>query len=200
MPNSTATSHFDDLITGLRKGDSQAAEAFVRRYGEALERVAQSRLPAAVRRRVGADDVVQSACRTFLRRVREGQFELTAGGIWSLLCAITLTKVREQSRFHLRQKRGLAQETPGDSSSAGDSRLDHLAPADPGPTPAEAAEVADQFQFVLALLDDEERKIVDLKLEGLTNEQVAERLESSERTVRRVLKGLRVRLTRELDS
>jgi len=57
----------------------------------------------------GPEDLVQSACRTFLRRAQIGQFRLAdSEELWRLLCAITLTKVREQTRFHMRQKRGLA--------------------------------------------------------------------------------------------
>ena len=45
---------------------------------------------------------------------------------------------------------------------------------DPHPNPAEAAEFADFFQQALAGLADEERQVVDLKLQELTNEEVAE--------------------------
>ena len=52
---------------------------------------------------------------------------------------------------------------------------------------------------MLAGLDDEERQVVDQKLQELTNDEVAQRLGSSERTVRRILKRVQSRLTRALD-
>jgi RNA polymerase sigma factor (sigma-70 family) len=201
MSEQEARDRFDDLIRGLRQGDGNAAAEFCRQYGQALERVAESRLPKGLRRRIGPEDVVQSACRTFLRRAKEGQFELTESrNVWSLLCAITLTKVRELSRFHLREKRGVGQEVAAEFSSSAGVGSAPFAPADPSPSPGEAAEIADQFRHIFESLDEEERQIVELKLEDLTNEQVADRLGSSERTVRRVLKQLQTRLVRELDS
>jgi RNA polymerase sigma factor (sigma-70 family) len=180
------------LIRGLRDGDRVIAQEFWDQYGELLHRVAEKHLAGGVRRRVGPEDVVQSACRTFLRRAQGGEFRLEdSEGLWRLLCAITLTKVREQTRFHLRQKRGLAQEERAD-----DTNFDARAP---GPTPAEAAEFADQFQQLLAGLDDEERQIVDLKLQECTHDEVAERLGCSERTVRRVVKRVQARLARAFD-
>ena len=96
------------LIQGLRSGDGQVMREFCEQYGDLLHRVAEKHLAASVRRRVGPEDVVQSACRTFLRRARGGEFQFPGSeGLRRLLCAFTLTKVREHSRFHLRKKRGL---------------------------------------------------------------------------------------------
>jgi RNA polymerase sigma factor (sigma-70 family) len=183
------------LIQGLRTGERQATQDFWDQYGGLLQQVAEKHLAAGLRRRVGPEDVVQSACRTFLRRAKGGEFRLEdSEGLWRLLCAITLTKIREQARFHLRQKRGLDQEAPLEAP-AGDSAA-AFQPVAPGPTPAEAAEFADQFQQLLSSLDDEERQIVDLKLQECTHEEVAARLGCSERTVRRVVKRVQARLAR----
>src|SRR3954447_7477702 len=110
---------WQQLIQGLRTGDRQATQAFWDQYGELLQKVAEKHLAGGLRRRVGPEDVVQSACRTFLRRARGGEFRLEdSEGLWRLLCAITLTKIREQARYHLRQKRGLDREQPLATDSA----------------------------------------------------------------------------------
>jgi RNA polymerase sigma factor (sigma-70 family) len=192
-----AQDHWQTLIQGLRDGDPQQVQEFCARYGELLHRLAEKHLGEGLRRRVGPEDVVQSACRTFLRRARGGEFHLAdSAALWRLLCAITLTKIREQARFHLRRKRGLDQEVQpvsGDASRVG------FDPVDPNPSPAEAAEFADQFQQLLAGMDDEERQVVDLKLQEHTNDEVAQRLGCSERTVRRILKRVQARLTRAFE-
>jgi RNA polymerase sigma-70 factor (ECF subfamily) len=191
---------FDRIIRGLRDGDAQVAEEFWQQYGESLQRVADKRLPKGLRHRIAPEDVVQSVCRTFLRRAAEGQFQLSdSRGVWGLLCAITLTKVHEQSRFHLRKKRGVNMESP-DAFSSSASSAGSAMPPDAAPSPAEAAEFADQFQHLLESLNTEERQIVELKLEDYTNDDVAARMGCSERTVRRVLKQLQVRLASQLDS
>src|ERR1700736_3088621 len=141
------------LIQGLRDGDSRVVQDFCEQYGEPLHRIAERRLPAGVRRRVGPEDVVQSACRTFLRRARGGEFQLAdSEGLWRLLCAITLTKVREHTRFHLRKTRVLDQKMHL-SPASGESDDGSYDIADPRPTPAEAAEFADFYRQALAGLD-----------------------------------------------
>src|SRR2546422_11584999 len=117
-----ADDRWQRLIQGLRSGDAQVASEFWHQYGAHLHQIAQRHLAQGLRRRVGPEDVVQSACRTFLRRAKGGEFRLDdSEGLWRLLCAITLTKIREQARYHLRQKRGVNQEAqleaaPGDSA------------------------------------------------------------------------------------
>ena len=59
----------------LAEGNPEAEHEFWNLYGERLQRLASQNLSSGLRRRVGAEDVVQSACRTFLRRAQDGQFE-----------------------------------------------------------------------------------------------------------------------------
>lgn len=178
--------------------DEEAMREFWERYGPGLTRIADRRLAPAIRRRVGADDVVQSACRTFVRRLRDGQFELTdTERLWSLLVAITLTKVRQHVRFHLRHRRN-----PGREQPIGEGReTDATAPVPaPEPTPDEVVAFAEQLESLIDSMSDEEGDLVRLRLEGCTNDEAAERLGCSERTVRRLLKRVQTRLTAEFES
>ena len=150
-----------------------------------MQRLASQHLSSGLRRRVGAEDVVQSACRTFLRRAQDGQFDFAdAESLWRLLCAITLTKVRQQARYHGRQKRAMNLERHPKTDQAM-SRVGHVISAEP--TPAESIEFADQLEQLLGVLDEEERTAVILKLEQHTNNEVAQQLKCSERTVRRII-------------
>ncbi|MBI1831908.1 MAG: sigma-70 family RNA polymerase sigma factor [Planctomycetes bacterium] len=185
-------------LQAFRDGDPAAVRDFWDRYGRLLHQVANNQLGAKVRRRVGPEDIVQSACRTFFRRARGGEFELDdAEGLWRLLCAITLTKVREQVRFHTRKKRGLDQEVPI-APPAGESGAG-FQPADKNPDPAELAEFADSFEKLLGSLEEEERQIVDLKLQECTHDEIAAQLGISERTVRRIFKRIQSKLGRVLE-
>ncbi len=190
---------WERLIQGLRSGEGQIVQEFCAEYAGLLHRLAEKRLPRALLRRVGPEDVVQSVCRTFLRRAQGGEFQFDdSADLWRLLCAITLTKVRNQTRFHLRQRRSLAREV-SDELPDGESGPG-LAPQTPGPSPAEAAAFADQFQQVLASLEEEERQVVELKLQEYTNEEVAEQLHCSERTVRRIVKRAQERFARAFEA
>ena len=185
--------NWPELARGFRDGDPDAVRRFWTRFGPLLHQVAAGQMADRLRARVGPEDVVQSACRTFFRRAKAGQLQLDdSESLWRLLCAITVTKVREQARYHLRKKRSFDREVPVASSE--DSQGAGFPVAARGPAPDEAAVFADEFAQLLGSLDDEERAIVDLKLQDLTHEEIAERLKMSERTVRRVFARLREKL------
>lgn len=180
----------DLWIDGLRHGQSRVLSDFWQHYGPMLERLADKNLGKGIRPRLGPEDVVQSVCRTFFRRAKEGQFELNdEDGLWRLLVAITLTKVREKTRYHMRAKRAMQNETPMGGSEEDGPPLPAV-----GPSPEEAAEFSDLLEATLSGLDDEERQVVQLKLQDLTHDEVAERMGCSERTVRRILKKVQSRL------
>jgi RNA polymerase sigma-70 factor (ECF subfamily) len=130
--------------------------------------------------------------------VQGGEFQLPdSEALWRLLCAIVVAKVREQTRFHMRGKRAVQREVAADLEPR-DTSTANIVLASPGPTPAEAAEWADQLQQLLQGLTEEERQIVDLKLQQYTHEEVAQHLGRSERTVRRLLKRIEARLLQTL--
>lgn len=181
---------WDRLIAGVREGEPTAMRQFYERYGPSLERVATRAIAPDMLRRFGPESVVNSVCRTFIRRARGEELEVAdADVLWRLLCAIALNKVRERVRFHRREKRGLAREVRGDGTSAAARSPDR------SPGPDETAMFHDQLQHVVASLDEDERRVLDLRLSGLSEEQVAAEMKCSERTVRRVLRRLEARLT-----
>jgi RNA polymerase sigma factor (sigma-70 family) len=182
------------LIDGLRAGDTSTEQGFWSRYGEALFRLAEKRLSPQLQARVGPEDVALSACRTFLRRARAGEFHLAdSAALWKVLCILTLTKVREQARFHRRRKRSVDREVRLDVSSDANATI-VLDVMDPRSEPAEAVALADQMEALFARLDEQERQVVALKLQDLTNDEVALHMNLSERTVRRTLKRVEVKL------
>ena len=181
------------MITGLRSGDSDACTDFWKAYGPLLETVAQRQLSGRLQRRVGSDDIVQSACRTFFRRVSDGQFDLPdADALWRLICSITLTKARRSARNQLRQKRGLDREQYLDAEDT-DGNRPGANMAGQVDSPIDAALVADEMQALLTGLGEQECAILDLKLQQFTNDEIADQLGCSERTVRRVMKRLQDR-------
>jgi DNA-binding NarL/FixJ family response regulator len=61
------------------------------------------------------------------------------------------------------------------------------------PTPEFAAQVAEEYERLLALLGDETlRRVAVWKMEGLTNNEIAGRLDISRRTVARKLETIRI--------
>lgn len=76
---------------------------------------------------------------------------------------------------------------PGDSDGA---RWEHADSSTP--TPAFAAEVADQVKYLLDRLNDDSlTAVATMKMAGATNEEVAKKLECSVRSVKRKLQVIR---------
>jgi DNA-directed RNA polymerase specialized sigma24 family protein len=60
------------------------------------------------------------------------------------------------------------------------------------PTPAFAAELAEQYQLLLARLGDPDLvRVASLKMEGYTNEEIAGQLDCTTRTIERRLRIIR---------
>ena len=131
---------YDDveLVRRLREGEDTAFRCFLSRYGDALHSLAERRLGADMRRRLGPEDVVQSVCRTFFRRASLGEFDLPdAISLWRLLCAMTVTKIRMKRRFHTQQQRDVGLEQHLDSVAGESSNVPQL--QETGNTPEEIA-------------------------------------------------------------
>ena len=150
--------NWDRLIRGLRQGDQQIIAEFFDQHGGKLRGIAEKRMASVLRRRVNPSDVVQSAFRTFFRQAGEGRFQFDdPDQLWSLICAITLTKVRQKARFHRRDQRDVYRESHPDASQE---------PCQPGfavfsgreLSPDAAMEFADQFQALMESLDEEEQQ------------------------------------------
>lgn len=185
-------------IDGVCAGDEAACREFWQKYGPLIERVAERHLAAKIRRRVGPESVVLSVCRTFFRRAQEGEFQFAdEEAPWRLLCAITVTKIREKARFHARQKRGLDRELHAAADPDEPSPQFDMVARDPPPDVV--AEFNDQLQHLIESLPAEEQKVLELRLEHCTQDEIAHKLQCSERTVRRMMKRIQTHLARLLD-
>lgn len=193
----------DDTTLWLKQlaaGDPDAADRFWRQYAIPLERLASGRLSPALQRRVGAEDILQSVCRTFFRRSRSGEYELTEPEqLWRLLCAITVNKVHQCARFHFRQRRGIQFER-NDLSQSNDSVDSPVERAEsPEGSVEEAVAFVDQMEVFLSSLGEEERQLIQYRLDGLSHREIADKMNCTERTVRRIVAFVRNRWEKSLD-
>lgn len=177
----------------LRDGHPEAAQRVWDRYFRRLVGLARKKLQG--RRLVVADeeDVAISALDSFCRNAREGRFPQLADsdGLWRLLVVITARKATHLIRDQGRQKRGNGRvRSVGALDSSGNQlAIERLVGNEP--SPEFAARLAEEYERLLGLLDDDQRAIALAKMEGLTNEQIAARLNRALRTVERKLKLIR---------
>lgn len=167
------------LLELLHRGDEAAAAEVFERYAEQLTRLARSRSAARLAVRVDAEDIVQSAWRSFFVAARAGRFQLEQGGdLWRLLVEVTLHKLYRQAARHQAQRRSVKREEGGAGV---------LAATSAEPTPAEAAAAADELEALLTALSPRGRQAVALRLQGFEQAEIAVQLGCTERTVRRLL-------------
>ncbi len=177
-----------------QSGDEDAARQLFDRYAEQLMLLARKRISHRLTSRIDAEDILQSVFRTFFHRAKQGQFHLEdPDDVCKLLARITVHKTFRQIAFHKRAKRDPGQET-GQSDDAQDMLLKLLAGE---PTPEEAAAFVDELEHFLSQLKDEHRRILEMRMEGYSNVEIAERLGITDRKIRRIMEGVRALAEKE---
>jgi DNA-directed RNA polymerase specialized sigma24 family protein len=185
-------------IGGLQAGGDSAAQHLWKVYFDRLVHLARARLRSA--RRAGAiedeEDAVLSAFDSFCRGAARGRYpQLTdRDDLWRLLVVITVRKVLGQLKRQGAQKRAggrlLGESALIGSDAAQAGGLDLIAGNQP--SPGLAAQVVDEYRRLRSGLRTEDlRQVLDLRLEGYTRTEIAERLGCAERTVKRKLEVIR---------
>ena len=125
--------------------------------------------------------------RTFFRRKADGEFRIDGSDqLWQLLVRITVLKARAKAH-HTADKR--------DAGAERAVEPDRFDPAGREPGPAEAAELVDQIDALLAGLPELYGRLLGLRLQGRTVTETADELGVSRQTVHRALNLLQDRLT-----
>lgn len=192
-----------DWIRELKAGDEPAAQKLWERYFSRLVRLCRKKLGGHPRRADDEEDIALSAFDSLCRGAREGRFPLLRDrdNLWPLLVVIASRKAVDQIRRDHREKRGGGQvqgesALDGDQSYGGQRGIEQVIGNEP--TPGFAALVAEQYERLLKRLGDQTlQTVAQLKLQGYTSEEIAQRLDCSKRTVTRKLWRIRTIWCRE---
>jgi DNA-directed RNA polymerase specialized sigma24 family protein len=178
-------------LSKLRQGHPEAAQRIWDRYFARLVILARQKLRGRQFGIADEEDVAVSALDSFCRNARKGRFPRLADsdGLWRLLVVITARKALQLLRDEGRSKRDPRRS--GDSPDPTDDSTLIEEFVGNEPTPEFAAQVAEEYERLLNFLDDDQRAIAVAKLEGLTNPEIAARLDRSLRTVERKLQLIR---------
>jgi RNA polymerase sigma factor (sigma-70 family) len=167
------------LLTRVRQGQPGAAEELVSRYGPQILRVVRRSLHRRLRSKFDSHDFVQAVWASFFAEVGH------RGECWQLqdvaayLRAMAQHKTIDEVRRRLRtQKHGLQREAGVEGGSK--VTTDEPAPSDV----AMAREVWEQLTHGRT---NRSVRVFELRREGATFLEIAERLGVNERTVRRIL-------------
>lgn len=182
MPSSASVSQWLDQ---LKAGGSGSAQELWQRYFRRLIGLARGKLQGRRPLLADPEDVALSAFHSFCRGAEEGRFPRLddRDDLWQVLVMLTERKAWRLLNHEDRQKRGAGVQK---------ATLDPERLLDKEPTPEFAAQLAEECQRLLNLLDkDDLREVAVWKMEGYTNEEIAAKRSCALRTVERKLKTIR---------
>lgn len=193
---SSVNPHFHSVsqyITGLRAGEENATQKIWERFYERLIRLAAKKI-LTNKKASDEDDIVQEAFAQFFRGVENGRFPILNDreDLWQVLAMLVDRRAIDQARREHAEKRGggnvhtesFLMQREGDPGIAG-------IPC-PDPTPELVNQLSEIFRDRLSQLDDESyRQLALLKLQGFTNQEIAEKTGRTLRTVERRLRNIR---------
>lgn len=187
---------FDELMRQVRAGDDAAETALFRNHVRRLSALVARRFSAGLRDRADVELVVLSACKSFFLRHRRGELPVAdPDGLWSVLAMIALRKCCDRLRYLRAARRDGCRDVQWPDEDDGEVSL-----LDREPAPDEAAIVGETVEALLRALSDDDRVIVEHLLMGFTADEIADRLDCSERTVRRVRQRAKHLLQRLIDT
>jgi RNA polymerase sigma-70 factor (ECF subfamily) len=190
----TATNDsFPEWMARLQARDGAAAREIFQRFTCQLLALARRQFGAGLRHKIDPESVVQSAYKSFFHRCGEGKLTVeTWNGLWGLLTLITLRKCANRVEYHRAQCRDAAREVGGPPGAESELPWPEIAGREP--TPLEAAMLNETVEQLLAGLEEKQRPILELSLQGYSTREISERLGRAERTVRLLREGVRKRL------
>ncbi|MBL8817756.1 MAG: hypothetical protein JNL58_17150 [Planctomyces sp.] len=161
---------------GGRQVSEDAAAEFYARYMEKLMSLVERNLASRFSGRVSPEDIVQSVFKSWFAGAKDGRIKPSSKDeVWKLLSVVALNKVRNKIKFHSTRGRSVSR------TESGDDVLDHV----PAPTPEDAAEFMDMVEVVSSRLDEMGRRTLELILEGRGNDEIAEIIGRTSRSVTR---------------
>lgn len=179
-----------ELVQRWLSGDESAATELYERYCQHLRRIISRHVAAKFQRHIDPDDIMQTAFRSYFRRTQRGEFRFDSdAGVWTLLVKIALTKVRLRVRRFSAGKRDVSYEIHDDHAAGTDHYLIDRISRQPGYM--ESIVFQRLLEDVLEMLPDELRQVLRMRVEGYTQEEIAEEMGISDRTVRRYVCDIR---------
>ena len=164
---------FADLLGLAALGDTQAQQVICHQYEQQVRVVARILLGPQLRAHLDSMDLLQSVHRSLLIGIRNDKYSVASQDkLISLACTIVRRKVARKWRLHRRQLSVRA--NPSNDRSV----ITHLLSTvcNPHSGPDEIAAYNDELSKLCRSLDDIELAMLELRLEGYSTGEVAEKL------------------------
>ena len=163
---------FSELLQRATNGDTEAQEAICRKYERQVRIVARVLLGPQLRAHLDSTDLMQSVHHCLLMGIKNERFDIgSPQKLIALACTLARRKVARKWRLHRRQ---IQHSPPTGDSGYISSMLSSI--ANPHAGPAEVAQFNDQLVLLCESMNQVERKMLQMRLDGYTNGEVAESL------------------------
>lgn len=180
--------HFRDLMRRVREGSPEAICDLVRRYEGYVRRAVRRVLDPKLRSKFDSMDFVQLAWRSFFRLPKHAARLETSSDFVAYLVTMACNKALMENRRGRTRKRNVRREVPLGKS------CEEAVSSDP--QPVDAAIAVDRLEQLLKGQSLLHRQIIELRLQGNTYEEIAEKLHIDLHTAHRFIRKLRKKLPR----
>jgi DNA-directed RNA polymerase specialized sigma24 family protein len=193
----------DDPVTlwidELRLADAAAAQRLWNHFFSRLYQLGRAKLRLQTRRVYDEEDAALSAFHSVCAGISAGRFPdlHDRGNLWQLLVVITARKVAHRQRYDRQQRRDVRRNL-SDDTFARSAQESVFVSVDLLPSREPTAEFVTEFvetcqRLIEDLADSPLRQVVELRMQGYTDSEIADQLKCSRRTVQRRLEIIRRR-------
>lgn len=182
-----------EQMTRAASGDENAVRRLLERFEPEVRMVVRGSLPRALRSEFDSTDFVQSVWESVFtgKRPDLSRFE-SARHFQAFLAGVARNKVKQAHRHRRTLKFDIGREEPL-YVRKGNEDVPRDVPA-PNASPSQETQAGDRLAQILRGRTAEERRMVDLRLMGLTYAEIARQLNRHESSVRRVIDDIRRRM------
>lgn len=164
--DSSTPSEFETLIARIRNGDESASAELVQRYERPIIRAVRARLGNRLRRVFDSMDVLQSVNRSLFVGLRSQKFQFSQP---AQLIALAVLLVQRKVARHWRN----VKDTLPVESQDGTRESPLLDIESPEPEQSSVVAAEELLQRFLSYLDDLDKQLVKLRLDGHSSVEVA---------------------------
>jgi RNA polymerase sigma factor (sigma-70 family) len=177
---------FRTLLRRVQQGSGDAARELYDAYSDHVLRGVRSRLWHRVRSKYDSQDFAQQVWASFFDGIDDHPHFESPSALVSYLMGMAINKVTDEGRHLLTQKHDIQREQRIDV--AGPVGGPH--PVSRDPTPSAAAAYRELRDRLVDRQPTKIKSVEELRLSGLTFEEIAAELDMDESTARRIIKRL----------
>jgi RNA polymerase sigma factor (sigma-70 family) len=198
-PAARKKSGFEVLIRRIAEGSDEAVWELLDRYSANILRVVRRHLPEELRPKIDSVDIVQSVWKSLLRKGDGFDHIASAEQFIGYIAQVARYKIFETHRhftqyaqFDVRREEPLDSNTPTDRA-IGEPRdfIDRRSE-----DPAEVSLAREGWALAMEKVGKRGQRIVQMRLQGMTHDEIAEETDLSVITVRRILSSVLAALAR----